>query len=83
MVRLIVPVDVRSLIGQSVFKISTGETDEHRAVAKAGPIIADLKGRIRAARATLRKPVEVKAEELADAYRSRQSTDPAPPRRSC
>ena len=77
MVRLIVPVDVRSLIGQSVFKISTGETDEHRAVAKAGPIIADLKGRIRAARATLRKPIEVAAEELAEAYRSRQSIDPS------
>jgi integrase len=75
MVRIIVPVDVRSLIGQSVFKVSTRQTDEHRAVAKAGPIIADLKGRIRAARATLRKPVEVKADELAEAYRSRQSAD--------
>ena len=56
----------------------TGETRaDTDAVAKAGPIIADLKGRIRAARATLKKPVEVKAEELAEAYRSRQSSDPS------
>ena len=39
MVRMIVPADVRSLLGQSMLKISTRETDEHRAVAKAGPIM--------------------------------------------
>ena len=77
MVRLIVPVDVRPVIGQSVYKISTGETDEHRAVAKAAPIIATLKERIRIARASLKKPIESKAEELAEAYRARQSADPA------
>jgi hypothetical protein len=49
--------DVRSLLGQSMFKISTRETDEHRAVTKAGPIIAGIKDRIRTARATLKKPV--------------------------
>jgi Domain of unknown function (DUF6538) len=77
MVRMIVPADVRSLLGQSMFKISTRETDEHRAVAKAGPIIAGIKDRIRTARATLTKPVETKAEELAAAYRARQSADPS------
>ena len=76
MVRLIVPVDVRPVIGQSVYKISTGETDEHRAVAKAAPIIATLKERIRVARASLKRPIEAKAEELAEAYRTRQSADP-------
>jgi hypothetical protein len=60
-----------------VFKISSRETDEHRAVAKAGPIIAGIKDRIRTARATLKKPVEAKAEELAAAYRARQSADPS------
>jgi hypothetical protein len=60
-----------------VFKISTGETDEHRAVARAGPIIAGLKERIRVARATLRKPIETEAAELATAFRARQSVDPA------
>ena len=77
MVRLIVPADVRPLIGQSVFKISTGETDEHRAVAKAGPIIAGLKERIRTARATLRTPIETQAEELAAAYQARHTADPS------
>jgi integrase len=76
MVRMIVPADVRPLIGQSVFKISTGETDEHRAVAKAGPIIAGLKDSIRTARATLKKPIETKAAELAAAYQARPPTDP-------
>jgi hypothetical protein len=77
MVRMIVPADVRSVIGQSVFKISTRETDEHRAVVRAAPIIAGLKERIRVARTTLKKPIEAKAAELAEAYRARQSIDPA------
>jgi hypothetical protein len=77
MVRLIVPADVRPIIGQSVYKVSTGETDEQRAVVKAAPIIEALKDRIRTARATLKKPIEVKAEELAESYRTRQSSDPA------
>jgi len=77
MVRLIVPADVRSVIGQSVFKISTSETDEHRAVSKAGVIIAGLKERIRVARATLRKPIETQAEGLAATYQARQTADPS------
>ena len=36
---LVVPADVRSVIGQSVFKISAGETAEHRVVSEAGAII--------------------------------------------
>jgi hypothetical protein len=77
MVRLIVPADVRPVIGQSVFKISTGETDEPRAMAKAAPIIAALKARIAQARATLKKPIEARAEALAEAYRAQQASDPA------
>jgi integrase len=76
MVRVIVPLDVRPVIGQSVFKISTGETDEHRAVVRAAPIIAALKERIEQARTTLKKPVEARAEALAEAYRARRSSDP-------
>jgi hypothetical protein len=77
MVRLIVPADVRTVIGQSVFKIGTGETDEHRAVVKAAPIIATLKERIAQARATLKKPIEVRAKALAEEYRAQQANDPA------
>ena len=74
---MIVPSDVRSIIGQSVYKISTGETDEHRAVVKAAPIITGIKDRIRAARVTLKKPIEARAESLAEAYRAAQASDPA------
>jgi integrase len=77
MVRLIVPADVRLVIGQSVFKIGTGETDEHRAVVKAARIIATLKERIAQARATLKKPIDARAEALAEAYRVQQASDPA------
>ena len=76
MQRLIVPAEVRPIIGQRVFKISTGETDKHRAVTKAGAIIARLKDRIRPARATVRKPGETEAEDLAVAYKARQVADP-------
>ena len=74
MVRLIVAADVRTVIGQSVFKIGTGETDEHRAVVKAAPIIVSLKERIAQARTTLKK---ARAEALAEAYRVQQASDPA------
>jgi hypothetical protein len=43
---MIVPADARSPLGQSMFKVSTRETDEHRAAAKAGPIMAGIKGRM-------------------------------------
>jgi hypothetical protein len=49
-VRMVVPVDVRDIIGQSVLKVPTGHTDEHRAATVAAPIIAQLQDRIRTAR---------------------------------
>ena len=73
---MIVPKDVREVLGQAVFKVSTGKADEHLAVLIAAPIIADLKKRIRLARASLRQPTEVKPDELAGEYRTRQSADP-------
>lgn len=74
---MIVPADVRPIIGQSVYKISTGETDEHRAVVKAAPTIAEIKDRITAARAALKKPIAARAESLAEAYQAAQAIDPA------
>src|ERR1700683_4534486 len=44
-VRMMVPSDVRDIIGQSIFKVPTGHTDEHRASAAATPIIAALQDR--------------------------------------
>src|ERR1700728_272167 len=49
-VRMVVPVDVRDIIGQSIFKVPTGHTDEHQAATVAAPIIADLQARIKSAR---------------------------------
>jgi hypothetical protein len=53
-----------------------GEADEHRAVVVAAPIIANLKARIKKARASLRPAAEIKADQLAGEYRARQSADP-------
>jgi integrase len=49
-VRVVVPAELRTIVGQSVFKVPTGETDQHRAVAVGGPIIAELQRRISSAR---------------------------------
>ena len=49
-VRMVVPADVRGIIGQSIFKVPTGHTDEHGAATVAAPIITELQNRIRSAR---------------------------------
>ena len=73
-VRMIVPKDVREALRATVFKVSTGQSDEHHAVLVAAPIIAELKTRIKQARQSLRSSSEI--DEMAGEYRARQSTDP-------
>lgn len=75
-VRMIVPADVRDIIGQSVFKVPTGETDEHRATTVAAPIIAGLQKRIRTAREAGKRLEQVSAEQLAERYRAERASDP-------
>ena len=75
-VRMVVPPDVRDIIGQSIFKVPTGHTDEHRATAVAAPIIAELQQRIRTARESGRRLEQVTAEQLAERYRAERETDP-------
>lgn len=75
-VRMVVPVDVRDIIGQSVFKVPTGHTDEHRAATVAAPIIAQLQERIRTAREVGKRLEQVTAEQLAGRYRAERETDP-------
>jgi hypothetical protein len=41
-VRMVVPADVRGIIGRSIFKVPTGHTDEHRAATVAATIITEL-----------------------------------------
>ncbi len=75
-VRMVVPADVRDIIGKSVFKVPTGHTDEHRAATVAAPIIARLQERIRTAREAGRRLEQVTAEQLAERYRAERETDP-------
>jgi integrase len=75
-VRMVVPPDVRAIIGQSILKVPTGHTDEHRAAAVAAPIIAKLQERIRSAREAGRRLEQVTAEQLAERYRVERGSDP-------
>jgi integrase len=75
-VRMVVPADLRNIIGQSIFKVPTGHTDEHRAATVAAPIIAELQDRIRSARDAGKRLEQVTADELAERYRTERLTDP-------
>jgi integrase len=75
-VRMVVPADAREIIGQSIFKVPTGQTDEHRAATVAAPIIADLQNRIRSAREAGKRLEQVTAESLTERYRAERLTDP-------
>jgi integrase len=75
-VRMVVPADVREIIGQSIFKVPTGHTDEHQAATVAAPIIADLQARIRSAREVGKRLEQVTAENLAERYRTERLIDP-------
>jgi hypothetical protein len=75
-VRMVVPPDVRDVIGQKILKVPTGHTDEHRAAAVSPRIVAELQDRIRTARAQGKRLEQVTAEQLAERYRSERATDP-------
>src|SRR3954469_25589982 len=75
-VRMVVPPDVRDIIGQAVFKVPTGHGDPHRAATADAPIIADLQQRIRSARDAGKRLEEVTAEHLAERYRAERNIDP-------
>jgi hypothetical protein len=64
-----VPPDVQELIGRSVIKHTTKQTDIHRAATVAAPIIAGIKQAIDEARTKLKPPVAMRAELLAIRYR--------------
>lgn len=75
-VRKVVPADVRDIIGQAIFKVPTGHTDEHRAAIVAPRIVADLEARIRTARDAGRRLEEITAEQFAERYRNERGSDP-------
>jgi hypothetical protein len=74
-VRMVIPPDVRDLIGKRIFKVATRERDIHRAATVAAPIIAGVKHAIEEARVKLKPPVEIRADELAARYRALQGDD--------
>jgi integrase len=75
-VRMVVPADVRDIIGQAIFKVPTGHTDEHRAATVAAHIITELQDRIRTAREAGRRLEQVTAEQLTNRYRAERESDP-------
>jgi site-specific recombinase XerD len=75
-VRMVVPAELRDIVGQAIFKVATGETDQHRAAAIAAPIIADLQARIASARDAGKRLEQVTADQLAERYRAERMEDP-------
>jgi len=75
-VRMVVPADVRDIIGLTIFKVPTGHSDKHRAATVAAPIITELQERIRTAREAGRRLEQVTAEQLAERYRAERESDP-------
>jgi integrase len=73
---MVVPPDVKDIIGKAVFKVATGETDEHKAVTAAAPIIAGLQRQIASARQAGKRLEQITAEELAERYRGERATHP-------
>jgi site-specific recombinase XerD len=75
-VRMVVPPEVRDIVGHAIFKIATGQSDQHRAAAVAAPIIAGLQHRIRSAREAGKRLEQITAEGLAERYRAERVSDP-------
>jgi site-specific recombinase XerC len=75
-VRMVVPPDVRAVIGRGIFKVPTGHTDEHRAASVAPRIVAELQDKIRTAREAGKRLEQVTAEQLAERYEAERKSDP-------
>ena len=76
-VRMVVPPDVRDIIGQSIFKVPTGHTDEHRAADRGGAdhrraAATDQDG----ARGRDGGWSRSRRSKLAERYRAERETDP-------
>ena len=65
-VRMVVPADVRDIIGQTILMKTTGCRDQHQAALKAVPIIREFQQRIRVAREAGKRLEQITAEQLAN-----------------
>jgi hypothetical protein len=81
-VRMVVPPDLRDIVGHAIFKAPTSETDQHHAATIAAPIIAGLRKRIDAAREAGKRleQVTADAEQPAERYRAEPADEPERPR---
>jgi hypothetical protein len=75
-VRMVVPADVQNIIGKAVFKVATGDTDEHEAVSAAAPIMANFQRRIATAREAGKRLEQISAEQLAERYWAERNSVP-------
>jgi hypothetical protein len=75
-IRIVVPADVRPLIGKNVFKIPTGQADPHKAAVQAAPEIARIKATIKQVRNTGKQAEALTADVLAERYRREKQIDP-------
>jgi integrase len=75
-VRIIVPNDVRDIIGLNVFIKKTKQTDSYKAYVVGKPLIDQFKERIRVARESGKRLEQITAEQLAEKYRVERNSDP-------
>src|SRR5690349_4218854 len=75
-VRMVVPPELRDIVGLAILKAATRETDQHRAAAVAAPIIAAFRERIQTARDSGKQLAQVTAEQLAERYKAERASDP-------
>jgi integrase len=75
-VRIVVPVDVRDVIGKKVLMRTTQCSDQHQAALKAVPIVREFQKRIQVARQAGKRLEQVTAEQLAERYRAERRADP-------
>ncbi len=75
-VRIVVPADVRDIIGQTILMKTTGCRDQRQAALKAVPIIREFQQRIATARGAGKRLEQITAEQLAKDTEPNGNTDP-------
>jgi hypothetical protein len=76
---MIIPNDVRPILGRKVVKKTTGTNGLFVAHTRAAPVIASVEEAIRRARETLKPPTYVRAEPLVERLRQLHGPEAPPP----
>jgi site-specific recombinase XerD len=75
-VRIVVPADVREIVGKTILMKTTGCRDQRQAALKAVSIIKEFQQRITVAREAGKRLEQITAEQLAERYRAERAADP-------